>query len=876
MLFEKLKRKSKFRVQEKTIKGFIDGFSDGYLRGWLYDEAGSDVEFDLYVDSVKKLTARSNSYRKDLENIGKKGNIAFSISVSEIDIDFSQKEKVNIEIVPNKEAKINANFSVTKSEYQYHSSLSLSGADVEVKKNAILKSGLWDEEFYRLEYLKNSPESIDALAHYILIGGSRGYNPNNAFSTNYYLTHYDDVKEAEINALYHYIISGEKENRRPCEYFSPNEYLEANPDLKDYDGNLLAHYIKHGKFEGRRLKKQEIIKSPIIKDGQYLTSFELAEYYFKEEKELKSSGKRKNKVIAYYLPQFHPFEQNNKWWGKGFTEWHNVAKAKSLLENHKQPRLPSELGYYDLRLKETIKDQAILAKNIGVDSFCLYYYWFNGTVLMDTPLETIYQNKDIDTEYCLCWANENWTRAWDGMDKEILIEQTYSENDDIKFIKKLSKYFKDKRYTKVNGKPLLIIYRPSLFPDMKATIQSWKKWCKENKIGDIHVAMVQFDETDPNKYGFDAAVEFPPHCVASENVAQHMWFNSKFSGSVHDYNGMVSKSLNKVDNGYTCYKAVTMEWDNTARRNERASFFVNTTPGRLGRWLNGIDNIYDRKDVKDDDRLVFINAWNEWAEGTYLEPDVKHGYAYANAVSRFNSKKTSNPEIAVLAHIFYDDLVEEIISYMKNIPYDFDILITCVQESYQGVSKRVNEAFPDKLVDISVVPNHGRDIGPWLLNHNKSYFRYKYICKLHSKKSLHAGGINNWRGYLYDRLLGSEEQVETIINQFKENEKLGMIYPEYSPEIKPFIEWGSNKDICQKFMKNIDGSECPDDLPDFPAGSMFWFRPESLKNLLQREWGLGDFPEEAGQIDATIMHAVERCLVLILNNNGYEYKKATC
>jgi lipopolysaccharide biosynthesis protein len=290
--------------------------------------------------------------------------------------------------------------------------------------------------------------------------------------------------------------------------------------------------------------------------------------------------------------------------------------------------------------------------------------------------------------------------------------------------------------------------------------------------------------------------------------------------------------------------------------------------------MSGIDNLYDVKGVEQQDRLLFVNAWNEWAEGTYLEPDKKHGYSYLNTVSRFRDNKLSQPRIALLAHIFYADLVEEIIGYAKNIDRDFDILITCTQDAYQNVSKRFNEEFLDSLVDIRVVPNKGRDIAPFLCNHLDSYKRYDYICKIHSKKSLHAGGLNNWRGYLYNHLLGSIEQVDSIIERFEQDPTLGMQYPEYSEAIKPFIDWGSNKEACQEFMKSLS-LDCPDELPDFPAGSMFWFRPKALAPLLDKNWQLSDFPPEEVQIDETIMHAVERCFVLLCLSGDYSYSKVT-
>jgi lipopolysaccharide biosynthesis protein len=862
-----------------TSSGFVDGLIDGHISGWLKNENAEPCFFELFVNDILVHEGFANKHREDLCEFGSNGELAFSVPVTDLlkyeELVFSS----DLEIYIRSDHKRIANNKqvIHNSLLEYINHVDICGILATDIYTAIKSSGLWDDKFYINRYLQSNFLG-DPLLHYILFGWKKGYKASPFFSHSYYNIHYHDVVRTGVMPIYHYIVTGEKEGRKPNDYFCPQKYLAANPDLEKFEGVLLSHYSYSGIQEGRSLDIIKPIPNEIengntkltYKDLGYLTDFELANIGHKKELCPSTLKNTKDKVIAYYLPQFHPFEQNNKWWGKGFTEWTNVTKAKALAVNHHQPRVPTDFGFYDLRLKENISEQIALAKKIGVESFCLYYYWFNGTVLMDTPIELIYNNPELDTEYCICWANENWTRAWDGQDKEVLIEQTYSEEDDIDFISHTSKYFKDPRYTCVVGNPLLIIYRPSIFPDMKATLKRWREWCLDNGVGEIHAVMVQFEDTDPQKYGFDAAVEFPPHQVGSQNVAEFMEFNSDFQGSVHDYNGMVSKGLNKVDEGYIVYKGVTMDWDNTARRQERASFFVNTTPQRTERWLGGISQCYDNDERDQHNRLVFVNAWNEWAEGTYLEPDVHNGYGYANAVASLKSGHAKAPKVAVLAHVFYDDLVDEIIGYIGNIPVDFDILVTCVADSYETTSKKLNEAFPERLVDIVVVPNHGRDIAPFLCNHINSYYRYDYICKIHSKKSLHAGGIDNWRTFLYDRLLGSKEQISDILARFENDKTLGIQYPEYSDAIKPFIDWGSNKVNCQEFM-NILGLDCPAELPDFPAGSMFWFRPDALDALFNKSWHLSDFPEECGQIDETIMHAVERCFLIALNTEKNKY-----
>jgi lipopolysaccharide biosynthesis protein len=867
---------------EAKNEGCLDGLHDGTICGWLTNKNGEPCFYEVFVNGKLITQGFANLYRDDLGSEIHGGNIGFSCSVEKLieeeELFFSDSLQILIRADHNR--IINNSLVIENNLAEYLSHYRIGDIPIRGIVSVIRDSGLWDDSFYISRYLPSNFKG-DPLLHFILFGWKKGYKPSPYFSQTYYNIHNHDVVKTGILPLYHYIVIGENEGRNPNDYFDAKDYLEANPDLENIDGTLLAHYSNSGMYEGRLLRKKvellptvtgRVVAEINYTDLGYISSFELAENNFYEGSLLTTTNEINTKVIAYYLPQFHPIEQNDKWWGKSFTEWTNVTKAKPLLKNHEHPRLPSDLGFYDLRLKENIVEQAKMATSAGVDAFCFYYYWFNSTVLMETPIEIIYQNKDIDIEYCICWANENWTKTWDGLDKEVLIEQTYSPEDDLAFIKHVSKYFKDTRYVMIDNKPLLIIYRPSIFPDMKATIKRWRKWARDNSLGELHITMVQFDDADPTKYGFDAALEFPPHKVASENVASHMNFKEGFVGSVHDYSGMVSNALNKIDKGFPCYKSVTMAWDNTARRNDRASLFTNVTSGKLHRWLSGIENMYAKNEVEDKHKLIFVNAWNEWAEGTYLEPDRDHGYSYLNAVSNFKSGIIKVPKVALLVHVYYSDLVEEIISYAKNIDVEFDILITCVQDAYQAVSKRFNEEFPNCLVDIKVVPNKGRDIAPFLCNHIENYFRYDYICKIHSKKSVHAGGINNWRNFLFDRLLGSQEQVNDILAKFENDENLGIQFPEYSEAIKPFIEWGSNKVICQELMGTL-GLECPEKLPDFPAGSMFWFRPKALDILLKQNWKIQDFPYENGQIDETIMHAVERCLILISQSTKFGYCK---
>lgn len=344
-------------------------------------------------------------------------------------------------------------------------------------------------------------------------------------------------------------------------------------------------------------------------------------------------------LIAYYLPQFHPIPENEKNWGPGFTEWRNVARALPLFQGHIQPRHPGDLGYYDLRLPDVLRQQAKIAKNYGLTGFAFYYYWFNSQVIMETPIENIYKNKDIDINYCVFWANENWTRSWDGLNSNVILRQEHSEEDDLNFIRHISKYFEDKRYIHYHGKPLLMIYRPSLFPEIRKTTDIWRKWCIQNGFKEPYLVMSQsFQRSGSNSYitpdsiGFDAAVEFPPHVGTAGNIEKAMrvtglnWFDKQNSAGVISYKSAIDvwSQPNKYD--FKLHKCVFPSWDNTPRRvNGGGTVYYGSQPKLYKDWLRNVIDISESHD------LIFINAWNEWAEGAFLEPDLIYGYAYLDA-----------------------------------------------------------------------------------------------------------------------------------------------------------------------------------------------------------------------------------------------------
>jgi lipopolysaccharide biosynthesis protein len=341
------------------------------------------------------------------------------------------------------------------------------------------------------------------------------------------------------------------------------------------------------------------------------------------------------RAIAFYLSQYHPIPENDLWWGKGFTDWRNVTRARPNFVGHYQPQLPADFGFYDLRVPETLERQAALARSYGLHGFCYYYYWFAGKRLLEKPIEVMRQSRKPDFPYCFCWANENWTRRWDGKDNEVLIAQNPSPTDAEVLIRDVLPHFRDPRYIRVDGKPVFIVYRVGMLPDPRATAETWREVCRREGVGDLYLCVARtYDTGDPSQYGFDALVEFPPHGIKTLPVNQQIEFtNPAFNGFVYDYRHVVEDLLLRRDVPYVRHLTLMPGWDNTARRPDQANTFINASPEIYEVWLR---EVVARTTAcrRPEERLVFINAWNEWAEGAHLEPDQRYGHQYLQATLR--------------------------------------------------------------------------------------------------------------------------------------------------------------------------------------------------------------------------------------------------
>lgn len=375
------------------------------------------------------------------------------------------------------------------------------------------------------------------------------------------------------------------------------------------------------------------------------------------------------RYIAIHLPQFHPIPENDEWWGRGFTEWTNVARATPRFPGHYQPHLPADLGFYDLRLPEARAAQARLARSYGIDGFCYYHYWFHGRRLLERPVEEILASGQPDLPFCLCWANENWSRRWDGGDSKLLVEQRYSEEDNEAHFRYLLRAFNDPRYLRVAGKPLFLIYRAHDIPDVGGLVALWRRRAQEAGLPGLFLMSVRNGwnrDADPRVHGFDASLKFQPffpiadRLLANGNPTQGLiersvglarrtaqrlgppverllnralgWAKQAAPpvDRVLPYSDFVAAAMRETPPPFPELPAVCPGWDNSPRRAAGALVLTDGNPRVFGDWLRQEADAVQA--LPESQRIVFINAWNEWAEGNHLEPDQRFGCAFLDEV----------------------------------------------------------------------------------------------------------------------------------------------------------------------------------------------------------------------------------------------------
>jgi lipopolysaccharide biosynthesis protein len=355
------------------------------------------------------------------------------------------------------------------------------------------------------------------------------------------------------------------------------------------------------------------------------------------------SGVTRARILAFYLPQFHPIPENDEWWGRGFTEWTNVARARPLFDGHYQPHVPAHLGYYDLRVSETREAQAELARAHGLEGFCYWHYWFRGKRLLRRPFDEVLESGRPAFPFCLAWANHSWTRGWLG-DGEILQEQAHAPEDDLRHARWLAEAFSDRRYVRVDGRPLFLIFRPGDLPSPERTVELLRNECVRLGVAEPFLLGINsYHDIDYRTLGFDGTVCFEPRLgVLRELEPIHVEAQFPDLG-IYDYIA-VRERMMAVERAWPVYRSIVVSWDNTPRRKARGIVFPNSSPERFREGLEEL--ILEASDRPHDDRLIFIDAWNEWAEGNHLEPDVRYGLGYLEALREANRRPRMPAEVA--------------------------------------------------------------------------------------------------------------------------------------------------------------------------------------------------------------------------------------
>lgn len=594
------------------------------------------------------------------------------------------------------------------------------------------------------------------------------------------------------------------------------------------------------------------------------------------------SNKAEVKAIAFYSPIFQSMDTNNG----SFNEWNNIKKIKPLYKGHHQPRVPEtdeiDLGYYDSSDPEVIKKQIKLAKSHGIYGFGIYYYWFSGQKLFQKTINLFLENNEINFPFFLIWKNENLEIKTNNTNEGIFFEQEYKENDPENLIKDIKQFLLSPKYIKINGKPVLGIYNPFDFNDTKTILKTFRDKAKEMEVGEIYlIAALIKPKTNDINY-FDAAYEIPPKHFFRYKLMQYKEF-FYYSGLIYRRkNGLVDRKNNE----FPIFKCNMVEYDSSPE-GSRSLIFDEYSPEKFYMANKLIVN-WTKYNFDEPNRIIFINSWNNWVEGTYLEPDKNYGFASINALSKalfnlkFKNKMIYNLEglktetkIAMHVHLYYIDLLSDVIKYTNNIPGKFDLFIsTNTAKKRDKIEEYVQKYSKCNSYEVIAAMNKGRDILPMLNQMRDKIRNYKYFCHIHTKKSKTAPQIGeNWRNYLYKNLLGSTEIVSEILTNFENYEKLGIIYPENFYEVidLSFVLSDTTIGYINYIMKKIFPGHQFGKILNFPAGDMFWGRVDAIYNVFEKDFSK-KFASEAAQVGDTIAHGIERIWVFIAKLNGYYYK----
>ena len=584
------------------------------------------------------------------------------------------------------------------------------------------------------------------------------------------------------------------------------------------------------------------------------------------------------KAIAIYLPNFYytniSIRENIYSHALKFLE-----NQKPSYRGHHQPRKIKNNNYiniYNLANKNVIKKQIELAKSHGIYGFAIYYYWFSGKKIFDIPLNIIYKRK-LKINFMLIWKNINVKNE----KNEILLQEKYEDNDSEKFIEEIHKYLIDKRYIKIDKKPIIGIYYPKKIPELKEKILKMRQKARELKIGELHIIYAKRDNLDSYyNNSFDGAYKSPPIDILEEDLIKNK--REKY----YYYYGLLYSNIiseNKEGN-FNLYKGSLIEWDNSALSYiPEKKIFADYSP-ELFYIMNKLIVNWTKENYNKNNRFIFINAWNNYYEGTYLEPDSKYGYGSINALSKalfnltykninYNLTNLNNScKVAIQAHIYYTELLTEIINKTNNMPVMFDLYIsTDTEDKKKNIKMYAEKHSRSNKFFINVFENKGKDVVPFINQMKEVYTKYKYFCHIHAKKPNQTLRIL-WRKHLFENLLGSSELISEILSDFENNNNLGVIYPENFYMMVKHTMYLDKKDrIAMNFLldKIFPGHQVTKNYFDFSTGCMFWARTEAVYQIFKLDLKK-DFPEN---IYKTLHYAIERIWLFIAKLNGFYYKR---
>ena len=515
----------------------------------------------------------------------------------------------------------------------------------EQRDNGLHPSGLM---FFAAGYLEMYPEvsgsDMDPWHHYVLVGRKEGHDnglhpDKKLFFPAGYIEMYPDVAKSCMDPWHHYVLVGKKEGRdngwHPShEQFRSDDYLRRYPDVAKTGIDPWQHYVEYGKKEGRIGMN---MNSAFERYTNWI--FDLHENkaeFVDNDGSVYIRQENDPKIFAYYLPQFHSIPINDENFGKGFTEWTNVARSTPLFDGHVQPRIPYDLGFYNLENVSVIERQVTLAKQYGIYGFCFYYYWFSGKKVLEKPLK-LFLNSKVDFKFHLMWANENWARLWDGGNREVILEQKFDLSMADDFYRDLLPYISDTRYEKINNKPVLAVYKPALFglEVFKSFVAKLNELAVKDGFDGFYFLGTNYANfSEPEKYSLEGIIEFPPHGMRDLNrVTNVEWFNYKRNVVLYDLHQWVEDQRYFKNRDYSVFKCCFPSWDNSPRKAYTGALIYLMQQNDFYKWLSGIIR-WTKKYHSDTEQYVYINAWNEWGEGAFLEPDTRLGYRSLSTVRR--------------------------------------------------------------------------------------------------------------------------------------------------------------------------------------------------------------------------------------------------